>query len=106
MMVVRPLQGERAQFTNNGIAIAVIFGGRHHAHCAIPGAEDNDCHHKGAGEVEGHCVGICKGLFRLLLWKRGPFPARQAPDVSAVTAITLQARAGKAASSRSGPFMG
>ncbi|SEA74960.1 hypothetical protein SAMN05428936_107123 [Pelagibacterium halotolerans] len=47
-----------------------------------------------------------RDIFWLLFWKRGPFPARQTPDVSVVTAITLQARAGKAARSRSGPFTG
>ncbi|WMT88958.1 hypothetical protein NO932_16520 [Pelagibacterium sp. 26DY04] len=57
-MVVRPVRGERVQFTDNGIIVTVVFGGWHDPHRAVASAEDNDRHHQGKGEVKGHCVGI------------------------------------------------
>ena len=59
--MIRPVSREGIDLGDDGVIVAVIFRGGHHAHGAVAGAEDDDGDHQGGGETGGVGVGSCEG---------------------------------------------
>ncbi len=84
-------ESEGIVLVDDGVLVAVIFGGRHDADLSV-NLEENDRDHQGPGKIE--CVVLCKVEIRhvRLHLVAGPIPARWRPFEPGLAAVTSAAQ--------------